>query len=301
MLTLILLCRDRVEFADRAVQAVLNQSNCNYKLIVSDNSTNRKIKDLIEKKYPDISYILNYPDIPVFDHFNRAISSVKTKYFSLLHDDDVILPDYVDSVLRAFEFKAFAAVATNGVYLNYDGSNAKISKSFSGDKSVEFNNVKELLMRYLKIGGDGAAPFSSYAYSSAITKGLQFNFNKGRYYCDTVFLLETVERGNILWIKEPLVGITVHSETNTEASGVRDYKSFISYIKRAYPNIVQSKDIEEYRFMRLLWVLRKKRKYPNKIIIYYLIKWSPYLLIKSKFFRKKFLNLPIRFIRAMFA
>lgn len=293
-LTVVLLCHNRPQFVVKTIESIINQSENNFDFIISDNSTNNELQDILKKDFPSIKNIFWNPHHETWiDHFNALMTSIKTKYLVLFHDDDVMNLNYVKSILHAFSLNPSAsAIATNGYFINAD--NQKINNKviygdtvFKSDKNfVRFSSKKSILERYLIWDKGGAAPFDSYAYNLSKIKNLGVDFNRGRHYCDTVFVLDVVTKGEIIWINEPLIKVRQHKGQVSEFCDVRDYKSFISTMIKELGGDIDQFSIDEYRFRNLLYNLRKRRRFPLPAIKFF-FRIIPKLFLQSKSFRRR--------------
>lgn len=298
-LTIVLLCHNRPQLARRAIVSMLGQTNRCFNFIISDNSSNWETKDLAQREFPEVEYVSLYPGIPIFDHFRKAISRIQSRFFVLFHDDDVLHPDYVENVLAAVRGNDhIAAVATNCRWIDIEGRITSANTGFSTKQDVVLEKPRDLLIRYLRgAEAGGVAPWCSYAYVTAKIQGLFPDFQKGRNYCDTTFLLEVLSKGPILWLKEPLVHVFLHSENISRGSGARDYKAFVTFVRKHYQSDVEKYEIEQYRCLRLLWTLKLRHKFPPYSAMKYLFRWIPILVLHSSFVRRSLVSWVIRVLR----
>ena len=295
-LTVALMCHNRPKTAVEAIKSIQDQTLNNFDFIVSDNSTNNELQNILIKDFPKIESVIWDPHHKtLFDHFNALTALVKTKYLVLFHDDDVMSFNYVKRILEEFSRNPNAsAIATNGYFINadnkkinnkviYDGSIFKSSK-----KMLSFNDKNSILVRYLAWDSGGVAPFDSYAYNLSKIKDLKLDFSRGRHYCDTVFVLDVVMKGEIVWINEPLIKVRLHKDQVSEVCDVRDYKSFISTMLKESKGDIDQFSIDEYRFRNLLYSLRKRGRFPFPAIKFFL-GMIPKLFFRSRSFRKRIL------------
>ena len=292
-LTVVLMSHNRTKFAVEAINSILNQDIKDFNFLISDNSTNNKLQELLNKDFPKIETIFCNPHHKVFfDHFNSVISKIKTKYIVLFHDDDVMQNNYVKRILETFQdFPEASAIATNGSFLEgqYQGGTriAFDGWSFKCDgKNLVFKDKKLLLKRYLSWDGGGLPPFPSYAYNMSKINDLRADFNRGRLYSDAFFVIDALDKGEIVWINEPLVSIRQHDEQISQGCGVRDYKSTITTIKKEFKGVLNNHYIDEYRFRNLFYRLRMKNHFPLPAIKFFL-QMIPLLFFRSKSFRKR--------------
>ena len=292
-LTIVLMTRNRPVLVEKAIESILNQTEKNFRFVVSDNSTNLETKDLLNNNFPTLEYISRYPGVSAGEHFKMARELGKSKYLVMFHDDDILENRYVEIILDTFaNFPKTAAIATNGYLINDIGDIIEDRPLFSGSARIlSFDSASKFVERYLSENNGRAAPFSSYAYNTNLIKSIEMDLTKGRNYFDTVFLSKIVSFSTIMWLNLPLVKIRDTSERITTESGVRDYKAFLQIVKKLHG--INISYLLEYHIVHLFFELRLRRRYPLAAIKFLLNK-SFYLFLISENFRirvfKYFLN-----------
>ena len=303
LLTVVLLCHNRPDFAIESIRSIINQSTSEFDIVISDNSSDKKLNDIVSSDFPSLEYKSLFPGIPAIEHFQKVISSVVTPYFVMFHDDDVMEPEYVRSILKQFSATPHAAaVGTNGIMINSVGKrimlgaagNPHVFTSSNGNKI--FCEKNKFLLQYLAGDFGGAANFSSYAYNTKIIKGIYPDITKCRYYFDTIFLSQILERGPIIWVNEPLVRLRNHDSAISSSSGVLDYKSFISLIPKEFGNEIGQIYIDEYHFANLYVALEKRGRGIPYPALKFFICIFPKLVISSWTFRRRVLNKLIKLV-----
>lgn len=102
----------------RAILSALQQSYPNILVQVCDNTSNDETEEVVRRlaeKDPRVLYHRHLANIGSYNNFNYGIRSVTTPFFSLLSDDDVLLPDFYKCSLEAlarFPEAMFACMAT---------------------------------------------------------------------------------------------------------------------------------------------------------------------------------------------
>lgn len=183
-----------------------------------------------------------------------------------------------------------AAIGTNAYLIGVDGGKLGGRLAFESRRSVEIlPDRRTLLLQYLGGGLDGVSPWCSYAYNASLIHGLFPDFLRARNYCDATFLAEVVERGPLVWINEPLIRTRVHEGSLSHYSGVRDYKSFITWVRCHSGEAISQRHIDEYRFPRLLFALRRRGRLPLPAIRFFM-GVLPKLMFFSKSFRRRVLS-----------
>jgi glycosyltransferase involved in cell wall biosynthesis len=89
-------------YLPQALQCALRQTYPLLELIVSDNGSTDHTKDLVTSMGdPRIRYFRHDPNIGANNNFNFCLQQSAGKYLLLLHDDDLIDGDFVESCIRA--------------------------------------------------------------------------------------------------------------------------------------------------------------------------------------------------------
>jgi glycosyltransferase involved in cell wall biosynthesis len=86
----------------KAIESAIEQTYTNLEIIVADNGSLDATEDLV-KEYTDkrIQYIKHRTNIGANNNFNFCVNRARGEYFLLLHDDDLIDPDFVEVSIRA--------------------------------------------------------------------------------------------------------------------------------------------------------------------------------------------------------
>lgn len=94
----------RADLLKEAIDSVLNQkTRYHYTIAVIDNdaegdeATDRLLKEYCEK-YSNILYYRNEQNIGMFGNWNRCIELCQTEWLCMLHDDDMLMEDYIEAL-----------------------------------------------------------------------------------------------------------------------------------------------------------------------------------------------------------
>ncbi len=90
----------------RAVRSVLAQSYPHLQVLVCDNASGDETAAVVAElasSDPRVRYICHAENIGMTRNFNAGLRAVETPFFSLLSDDDVLLPHFYETVLKGFE------------------------------------------------------------------------------------------------------------------------------------------------------------------------------------------------------
>ncbi len=104
ILTVAIPTRNRPEYLKQSLSSVLNQDFQDKRVIVMDNAPDIDVKDLVaELGKGEVEYIKFEENLGIIGGWNRAIEACDTKYLSIFHDDDVMLPGFLTKSIKALE------------------------------------------------------------------------------------------------------------------------------------------------------------------------------------------------------
>jgi glycosyltransferase involved in cell wall biosynthesis len=90
----------RREFVLDAIQSALDQTIPVKVIVVEDCGPDRGMKDFITGRFGDrITYLRNPKNRGLFDNWNACMEYCRTPWLSILHDDDVLRPGFVETML----------------------------------------------------------------------------------------------------------------------------------------------------------------------------------------------------------
>jgi len=123
MLPLISICipaYKNVSFLKRLLDSIVIQSYKNYEVIISDDSPDDAVSDLINSylvNFPSLNYWRNHPAKGMPENWNTAISKAKGDWIKIMHDDDWFLSK--DALAK---FVAKTDSAGDFIFSNYENN-----------------------------------------------------------------------------------------------------------------------------------------------------------------------------------
>jgi glycosyltransferase involved in cell wall biosynthesis len=295
-LDVFLLCHNRPKLAKKTILSILQQKNQNFKLTISDNSTNNEMELMVSNEFPEINYIRRRPSTPALDHFNQCLSEISHEYFCLFHDDDIMLPEYTESIQQAIQaFPETIAFGANALIELKGKLQEKPSFTFTAPFKF-ITKPQDLLKLYFGRYQSGIAPFPGYVYKRSALKELKFN-NFGGKYSDVIWLLKITEQNHITWITKPLFIYRIHGDNDGLIESPKDRLKFLSFLKRN-PSLSNPQLIADYRFFLYKKILSSKSRINNtkqlKILNHQIAKFRIYRFLRIS----DYLNLLKKIIRA---
>lgn len=161
-----ILTYNRCALLREALEGVCAQSVKGLKISVYDNASSDDTPKLIEtfkKAHPerDINYVRHQKNIGFDGNFSSAAEKATRGYLMVLHDDDVMHPQYIEAVVRAIEKVGnVALVSTHYGYIKSEDQNRLMAHNPSREAFV-FDTQADFAAYYFY---DGRASFSGAIY-----------------------------------------------------------------------------------------------------------------------------------------
>lgn len=229
-LTIFILCHNRPDDTRQVIRSILAQSDQQFRLIVSDNSSNDEVQHMVQREFPHIAYVRRIPMVPALAHFNLCIAEAQDDYFCLFHDDDLMGPEYVS------QFRACARNYPQAVAI---GCNAQIERMGRIEANPSFRSyrlyeviadARRLALHYFGRSQSGIAPFPGYVYNRHLMGDLVIPVEGGKY-ADVTWLLMQAARGKVIWINQRLMTYRLHASNDSNTESRRDRLRFLGYLK----------------------------------------------------------------------
>ena len=244
-LCIYIMCHNRPDETRQVIRSVLAQSDLEFKLTVSDNSSNDEVKALLQSEFPDVSYVRRKSNLSALDHFNCCIDEVSGTHFCLFHDDDLMQPDFVKEVKAAIRrFPQAVAIGSNAL-IETQGAMQQRPSFISRHQYESITSVRDLAARYFAHNQSGIAPFPGYVYRKDLVGSARFRTSEGKY-SDVTWLLRLREKGPMLWIRRPLMTYRLHGGNDGGVESRRDRLRFLAYLK-AHRHVLGEGLLQDYR------------------------------------------------------
>ena len=294
-LQIAILSRDRPIYLQEAIESALKQeeSGVEYEIIISDNSENNEVMELVNSSYianKKIKYIKRNPTLPDgLNHTELVISELNSKYAVIFHDDDIFHPEYLKKIIPFIVNNSVSAVGTNAFIFKNKTQDCK--KKMHDFKDIKkFINKKFFLQQYL-LGTGGSAPFSGYIYKTKYLKKLSIKSIIPGKHADVELLASLLDYGSILWLPEVLMFYRVHQSSSSSHENVHDRLKLLRYM---YSEGINRNSNPVFLFKYLYWVnwilqqgtfKSNISKWKYRIVLKFLV-FSSVKVILSSFFWK---------------
>lgn len=281
-----LVTHNRPEYATIALTSILNQSFKNFDILVSDNSSNNDFKKIINKNFTshyNLKYVFREPSLSAIEHLNTLINeSTEYDFVVFFHDDDILEPFYLDEIIKNVNLNKnnFVAIGTNAKIIKNNKITSKVI--WDSKKKLIINSKFQLVNQYFNLEYNGTVPFPSYFYRVSSLLGNKFDKSQGGKYCDLIFLINLLNKGNLLWLSEPLMQYRIHSDNDSNFLNISDRKLLMTVLKN---QDLVSKSLQIDYYFIIIKELYSKKKISSTNYLLFILKYV-LLNIKNKRFFK---------------
>jgi glycosyltransferase involved in cell wall biosynthesis len=230
-LTIFILCHNRPDFTRQTLHSILAQTDRDFELVVSDNSSNDEVQHMLSAEFQDVDYRRRIPMLPPLAHFNACIGEVQSEYFCLFHDDDLMHADYVQNMKQVLNSHQEIAACGCNALLETHGKLEKKKSFMSLGKLEQVCSARSLARRYISRAQNGIAPFPGYVYRSKFVGEIRLPVDGGKY-SDVTWLLELAKKAPLVWIAAPLMTYRIHGGNDGGVESTRDRLRFLGFLKR---------------------------------------------------------------------
>ena len=149
VVTVFMLTYNRAHYVMLAIEAVLKQTYENFNLILLDNCSTDNTEEEIKKiKDPRLMYIKR-SSAGGESNSQFAQNICITPYYIILHDDDIVEPEYLQEVVEQMECNDYSAMSTGGIIIDEDGNKTRDYLPTAQERFVWKNG--EYLTQYLRV------------------------------------------------------------------------------------------------------------------------------------------------------
>lgn len=211
-----ILTYNRIKLLKKSIDSVLNSFSTDFQLFVFDNCSTDGTKDFLDilhekKLLYTVSHNVN---IEVGNNANFILDNLIAKYCIMLHDDDILEPQYIEEVLRIAESDDNIAIVGTG-YNTIDENDKKtgeiIYKKFR--EPVIFTDRDYF---YHQINGL-SFPWSGTLINMKKVNNFRFDYSSHPICCDTIFISNIVVKNRVGYIPKLLMNYRISKYQATQS------------------------------------------------------------------------------------
>lgn len=235
-----LLSYKRPALVKEAIESILAQDFPDFDLIISENSGDDSVVDVIRDytNYSNVIVVRRKPSLPQLEHFNAILSeSKKYDYVMMFHDDDILMPSALSKMMAALETNPNVSAVSCNAYKILDTVHTKTLFNPNLKSPVTISSQSELINRYI-IKRLSHTAFPSYIYRTKSLSGLRLEPADGGKYSDVSFLVKLIARGPFFWLSEPLMKYRLHPQNDSTELNLSQIYSLSGFFYKASPNML---------------------------------------------------------------
>jgi len=200
------------------LECTISQTYENIEIIISDNGSTDNTESLVSKyKCERIKYIKQDPPLTPNDNFNFCLDQAQGTYFLLLHDDDLVDKDFIESCLSTIDYKDNVGIIRTGAR-TIDATGNTISEALN-------DAVGLLIDDYFLAWFRGKTSFymPSNLFNTSYLKELGGFNSRHNLFQDDVAVVSLVAKYGRADVKEAKASFRVHSGELTVEAKVTDW------------------------------------------------------------------------------
>ena len=206
---------NRENFVSETIQSVLNQSIKDLELIIVDDASLDRSKEVINKykeKDKRIKTIFHEKNMGIAKSTNDGVDIAKGKYVALIDSDDLWIKIKLEKQLKILQKEEDLIIWTNGELIDSKGKS-------SGENFIELHqaqNKKKSGMIFKTLLKGNFINKSSLFFKKENLGEIRFNENFNRLD-DYLFVVELSEKFEFYFIEETLTKIRKHDKNITQS------------------------------------------------------------------------------------
>ena len=167
-----------------ALQSCLDQTYPPFEIIIGDDSPDDLSMEAVQKITSEthlaINYVKNDPALKQAMNVNMLFDEAKGDYVLLLHDDDLLLPNCLETLVSCFVEYPDIAISYGKQYIITEDGTVSIERSESYNnsyfRSAAYNGA---VLTPFEAGMGQQLPNNAYLIRSSIVKEIQFRTHDG--------------------------------------------------------------------------------------------------------------------------
>ncbi len=300
LVSVIMASYNHEKFISYAIESVLNQTFKDFELIIIDDYSADRSRDIInnfEKKNKRIKSLFHKRNKGISRTRNDGFEMAEGKYIAFLDSDDVWISHKLEVQVSILEQNENLIVWSEGDIIDEKGRSLmrrftdlySLNTKKSGNLFYELLNTNKIII-YV----------SSMIFNKNHLRNIRFNENL-KYDNDCQFYVELARNFNFLFIKEALSKYRIHSDNTRIRISLQKRDKYKDRVKlnlfflKTFKDELQ-KNLKWKLYTRLIVALLELDRKKLRIIIFSVIKAYPfkylnyYYLMKCYFYTSYFTN-----------
>ena len=198
--------------------SALAQSYPNLEIVVADNCSTDNTRTLVEGyRDPRIRYFRHDPGLKPNDNFNFCLQQAKGAYFLLLHDDDTIDADFVDTCMRAADYDTGVGIIRTGTRI-IDAAGMVLYERINGVAGL---STADFFLGWF--GGATSLYLCSTLYNCSGLKRIGGFHSRHNLFQDVVAMVRLAATSGRVDVEAPKANARQHGGKWTHVARVREW------------------------------------------------------------------------------
>jgi glycosyltransferase involved in cell wall biosynthesis len=200
----------RMDYLPKTKAAIDAQTMTDIEIVILDNASGPEARAFIDewsKSASNVRIIRSDPRLPMLDNFNLGVRATKTELLTFIHDDDEILPQFLEKLVGLLERYPSAGLAGSNYDFIDERSEVTEKRRWASRDTLLTRReyVKALIAR-----GRNLIPMPGLVYRTEIL-GDGFDASLPINFGDFIMLMSYAEKMDIAVLAEPVVRIRRHT------------------------------------------------------------------------------------------
>ena len=215
--TIFLLTWNRAHLLRHSLASVMAQDYPDYRVVVLDNASTDDTERVVKGfEHPRLTYIRHEMNIGQWRNANFAMDSNTSPYLSLFHDDDAMLPGFIETSVRALDEHPSAAFSFSLVTL-IDANGTKQGVQDARLTPEGFIRGHDFLQLVVDQTDCAIQPPSALLRAEALAAMKPVDSPHTRVTADLNLYLRMLTRFDVVFIKRELAQLRAHAGQETES------------------------------------------------------------------------------------
>lgn len=270
-----------------ALESAIRQTYQNIEILVSDNCSSDHTETLVNSyQDPRIVYVKHPQNIGAIRNYNFCLEQAKGEFFLLLHDDDLIDKDFIESCMKVRPASEEVGIIQTGVRIIDDHGRELHAQKNRGAG----NSTKAYFLDWFS--NRSAWYLCNTLYNTKRLKELGGFKSKCNHVSDGVAIVMLAAGYGQVIIEDVKASFRKHSQEMTFAVKVMDWcQDYLFLLDKMCEVTYEDKEVRKQgmRFFCMLNYNRAKaiRSYPKRIMTYFMVyktfqyAYPPYAYIVS--------------------
>jgi glycosyltransferase involved in cell wall biosynthesis len=233
-----------------AIESVLAQTFSDYELIIVDDNSPDNTANIVAS-YPDprIRYLRNENNLGPQGNWNRCLDEARGKYFKLLPQDDILMPECFAQQIAVMEEDTIERIALVFCARRIIGPADRVvmERGYPGGKRGTTNGVS-VTRRCVRYGTNLIGEPGGVLFRTALARRVGAFDATNPYVIDLDYWFRLLAQGDAYYLPQPLASFRVSSGSWSVAIGGGQTGDFRKFIARTAAQPV-------YAIGRLDWTL----------------------------------------------